>query len=168
MATTTTCHWHPNRDTRLTCGNCGKPICTQCMRHHPVGIRCKECAGLARLPTYQVSASYAARGIGAMVGLGIAGGLVLLLVRSVLGSFAGFLFFFLMFGLGYALGEGVSAAVNRRRGKPYQYMAAGAVLIAASPILISLLLSLSISIGALFTLAGVVAAVAVAMSRLAP
>ena len=36
------CYRHPNRETRLACSECGRPICTDCMHHAPVGIRCPE------------------------------------------------------------------------------------------------------------------------------
>ena len=163
MASPTTCHWHPDRETGLRCGNCGKPMCVECMRQHPVGIRCKECAREARLPTYRVSRSYVARGIAAAVGLGLAGGVALGLVRLL---FGGFFFFVIMIGLGYALGEGVGRAVNRRRGRAYQYMALGAVLLATSPLALPALFSFSG--GSAFALAGVAAAALVAWHRLAP
>ena len=163
MASPTTCHWHPDRETGLRCGNCGKPMCVECMRQHPVGIRCKECAREARLPTYRFSRSDAARGIAAAVVLGLAGGVVLGLVRLL---FGGFFFFFIMIGLGYALGEGVGRAVNRRRGRAYQYMALGAVLLATSPLALPALFSFSV--GSAFALLGVAAAGLVAWHRLAP
>jgi membrane associated rhomboid family serine protease len=40
-----TCYRHPDRETGLHCSNCGRPICTECMTHAAVGIRCPECAG---------------------------------------------------------------------------------------------------------------------------
>ncbi len=36
------CYRHPDRETRLACSECGRPICTDCMHHAPVGIRCPE------------------------------------------------------------------------------------------------------------------------------
>ena len=88
VASPATCHWHPDRETGLRCGNCGKPVCFECVRQHPVGIRCKECARSARLPTYRFSQSDAARGIAAAVGLGLAGAVVLfVLVRLVFRRF---------------------------------------------------------------------------------
>jgi hypothetical protein len=130
-----TCHWHPDRETGLHCSNCGKAICVECVRQHPVGVRCKECARLNRLPTYQVSASYVARGVGAAIGFGIAGSIGL---NVVLASFPlfGFFFFIVMGLLGYLIGEGIGKAVNQRRGRPYQYMALGSVLLATVPVFI--------------------------------
>jgi membrane associated rhomboid family serine protease len=39
-----TCYRHQDRETAVTCSNCGRPICPDCMRQTPVGIRCPECA----------------------------------------------------------------------------------------------------------------------------
>jgi membrane associated rhomboid family serine protease len=39
-----TCYRHPSRETRVSCSNCGRPICTDCMTTTPVGMRCPECA----------------------------------------------------------------------------------------------------------------------------
>jgi membrane associated rhomboid family serine protease len=40
-----TCYRHPHRETNVSCSNCGKPICPDCMTTTPVGMRCPECAG---------------------------------------------------------------------------------------------------------------------------
>jgi membrane associated rhomboid family serine protease len=40
-----TCYRHPNRETGVSCSNCGKPICPDCMTPTPVGMRCPDCAG---------------------------------------------------------------------------------------------------------------------------
>ena len=40
-----TCYRHPDRETGLSCSECGRPICTDCMTVAPVGIRCPEHAG---------------------------------------------------------------------------------------------------------------------------
>jgi membrane associated rhomboid family serine protease len=40
-----TCYRHPDRETGLSCSECGRPICTECMTMAPVGIRCPEHAG---------------------------------------------------------------------------------------------------------------------------
>jgi membrane associated rhomboid family serine protease len=39
-----TCYRHPNRETGVSCSNCGNPICPDCMTATPVGMRCPECA----------------------------------------------------------------------------------------------------------------------------
>jgi len=40
-----TCYRHPSRETGVSCSNCGKPICPDCMTATPVGMRCPDCAG---------------------------------------------------------------------------------------------------------------------------
>jgi membrane associated rhomboid family serine protease len=40
-----TCYRHPSRETGVSCSNCGRPICPDCMTSTPVGMRCPECAG---------------------------------------------------------------------------------------------------------------------------
>jgi membrane associated rhomboid family serine protease len=40
-----TCYRHPDRLTGLSCSECGRPICTECMTMAPVGIRCPEHSG---------------------------------------------------------------------------------------------------------------------------
>lgn len=42
--TTTTCYRHTSRETGVSCSNCGRPICPDCMTSTPVGMRCPECA----------------------------------------------------------------------------------------------------------------------------
>jgi membrane associated rhomboid family serine protease len=39
------CYRHPNRETKVQCSRCGRPICPECMYDSPVGMRCPECAG---------------------------------------------------------------------------------------------------------------------------
>jgi membrane associated rhomboid family serine protease len=39
-----TCYRHPGRETNVSCSNCGRPICPDCMTPTPVGMRCPECA----------------------------------------------------------------------------------------------------------------------------
>ncbi|MCP9487043.1 MAG: rhomboid family intramembrane serine protease [Gaiellaceae bacterium MAG52_C11] len=45
MAETLTCYRHPNRETGVSCSECGRGICPDCMRFAPVGIRCPDHAG---------------------------------------------------------------------------------------------------------------------------
>src|SRR3954470_4812545 len=39
-----TCYRHPSRETGVSCSNCGRPICPDCMTSTQVGMRCPECA----------------------------------------------------------------------------------------------------------------------------
>jgi membrane associated rhomboid family serine protease len=63
------CYRHPDRETGVTCSECGRPICPDCMVFAPVGIRCPDHAGrpqgTARVGTTVRRASY--EGVGAVV-----------------------------------------------------------------------------------------------------
>ena len=39
-----TCYRHPGRETGVSCSNCARPICPDCMTSTSVGMRCPECA----------------------------------------------------------------------------------------------------------------------------
>jgi membrane associated rhomboid family serine protease len=43
-----TCYRHPDRETGLSCSECGRPICTDCVTFAPVGLRCPDHAGTSR------------------------------------------------------------------------------------------------------------------------
>jgi membrane associated rhomboid family serine protease len=43
-----TCYRHPERATRVSCSECGRGICTDCMVFAPVGIRCPDHAGVTK------------------------------------------------------------------------------------------------------------------------
>ena len=53
MSTTETqyCYRHPDRETGLSCSDCGRPICADCASFGPVGIRCPDHASVRRGPT---------------------------------------------------------------------------------------------------------------------
>lgn len=44
-STTQVCYRHPERETRLACSNCGRPICGACSIESAVGQRCPQCVG---------------------------------------------------------------------------------------------------------------------------
>jgi membrane associated rhomboid family serine protease len=44
-----TCYRHPDRETGLSCSECGRPICTECMTPAAVGLRCPDHAGTRRV-----------------------------------------------------------------------------------------------------------------------
>ncbi len=97
------------------------------------------------------------------IGLGVAGGAGLVLVPLIIPA-AGLFYLPLMIGLGYLIGEGVTAAVNRRRGRPYQYLALLGVALATAPVW----LFASVSFSSLIGLAGVACAGVFAWRRLDP
>ncbi len=38
------CYRHKDRETGVSCSNCGNPICPDCMTSTPVGMRCPDCS----------------------------------------------------------------------------------------------------------------------------
>ena len=49
------CHNHPNIETKLSCSRCAVSVCHQCFVHAPVGIRCLDCAIIAKMPMFTVT-----------------------------------------------------------------------------------------------------------------
>lgn len=43
------CYRHADRETRVSCGRCGKYLCPDCVQHGPVGVRCIDCLRGPRL-----------------------------------------------------------------------------------------------------------------------
>ena len=121
------CATHPDIETELGCSRCGKAICPRCLVHTPVGARCRECANVRRIPTYNVAPDTLARGIAGA----LAGGFALGLVWGFFNPLTYF-FFGVIAGLavGYGVGEIVSIATNRKAGPPLQAMAVGGVALA--------------------------------------
>ncbi|MBI2860040.1 MAG: hypothetical protein HYX91_00860 [Chloroflexi bacterium] len=108
------CAEHPQVETSLACSKCGKPICPRCLVQTPVGARCRECARLHRLPTYQVSLQHYLKGAGASAVAGAVSGFLWWLIAGIMPFF--FLNLLLGAGAGYVTGEAVSLATNRKRG----------------------------------------------------
>ncbi len=108
------CAYHPNVETNLRCGKCDKPICPKCMVQTPVGARCRDCAGLDKLPTFRVSTRYYLIAAGTALGMAIACGAVWGLIEWLVPVFS--LNILLAPAAGYAIGEVTSLAVNRKRG----------------------------------------------------
>ncbi|HJX61550.1 MAG TPA: hypothetical protein VJ578_03170 [Dehalococcoidia bacterium] len=122
------CATHPNVETGLACGRCDRPICPRCLVQTPVGARCRQCAGVTRLPTFQLSPVFTARALGAsLVGGGVVGAVWGWLLPYSLGVY-GYFVFFLALGIGYAVGEMVSLATNRKRGPALQGIAVAGVV----------------------------------------
>ena len=48
------CYRHPDRETGLSCSDCGRPICADCATFAPVGIRCPDHASVRSSPTAKV------------------------------------------------------------------------------------------------------------------
>jgi hypothetical protein len=115
------CARHPQVETYLRCGRCGTPICPRCLVQTPVGARCRECANVSRLPTFNVTPAYFARGMTAAIVSGAVVGALWALVTE--GARFGFFIFFIGLGIGWAISEAVSLATNRKRGLGLQVCA---------------------------------------------
>ena len=121
------CASHPNVETELACGKCGKAICPRCLIHGPVGARCRECANVRKIPTYNMSRATFARGLSAAIGAGLVLGVTWWLFNGLSTFYFGVL---AGLAIGYAAGELVSVATNRKAGPPLQAMAVGSVVLA--------------------------------------
>lgn len=110
------CTYHPDVETSLRCGKCGKPICPREMVQTAVGLRCPDCARLKKLPTYQVTGLYYLRAGGAGLGMAIVCGAAWGLLAPFISSFFFLLNILLGAAAGFAIGEVMGLAVNRKRG----------------------------------------------------
>ena len=66
------CANHPNVETLVSCSNCGKPICPDCMVHAPVGVKCRDCARMPRSALVRLKPAKAATAIAATAGAALA------------------------------------------------------------------------------------------------
>ena len=125
------CAAHPEVETNLRCGKCGKLICPKCLVQTPVGARCPDCAKLHKLPTYRISTKYYLIAIGTGLGMAIVCGIA----WGVIGWFTPvYLNLLWALGVGYAIGEVVSLSVNRKHGT-------GLAVVAGMALVISYLIS---------------------------
>lgn len=125
------CHWHPNVETGLSCSQCGRSICTNCLVQASVGIRCPECGRATKMPTFDVQPAYYARAAGAGVAVAIAGGVLWVIFNFILGGLgihSSLLSAVPALAVGYGAGELISASVNAKRSKGLAYIAAGCVI----------------------------------------
>ena len=151
------CYVHLEVETALHCGSCERPICIQCLVQHPVGIRCRQCARIRKIPVFDVSTLYYGRAVGAGVGIAIAGTFGLFLLELVL-PFGSFFLMIAFVGLGSLVGEVISKAVNRKRSRGLQYVAGGCVFVTY--------VLAGLTVTGLFGLLALVAATYLAVNRL--
>ena len=63
-----TCYRHPDRETGLSCSECGRPICYECMTPAPVGLRCPEHSGKPQgIHKVTAAAERAVTGVGGQI-----------------------------------------------------------------------------------------------------
>jgi hypothetical protein len=138
MAETMHCYRHPDRETRVTCATCGRPICTECMVPTEVGIKCPDDARLPR----------GARA-GVMKGGQIAKSLLAGAAVALLGALAvyfvlpqiGFGRFILSAAAGWGAGTFVYRAGGRNGGPVAMVISGVSVAIAFTPSLVLSILS---------------------------
>ena len=154
------CATHPEVETNLRCGKCGKLICPKCLVQTPVGARCPDCAKLYRLPTYQVSTKHYLRAAGTGLGMAIVCGIVWGLIEWAIPFFS--INLLLAPGAGYAIGEVISRSVNRKRGTSLAVIAGIALVISY---LVGMFFPWGIRFG-LFDLLAIALGIYVAVTRL--
>ena len=159
------CEWHPGVETRLSCSQCGRSICTQCMVQAPVGIRCRECGRAVRMPTFDVQPTHYLRGFAVAGLVGLGGGFAwwlynLFVILLFDGRLPVILASLPAVAIGYASGELTSRSVNRKR-SPLLSLAAGVSVVVAYVLTVAILNFFS-----LYTLLFIAAGVYIAMQKL--
>jgi membrane associated rhomboid family serine protease len=66
------CYRHPDRETGLSCSDCGRPICADCATFAPVGIRCPDHASVRRGPATKIRPRPVRRAPGIALATGVA------------------------------------------------------------------------------------------------
>ena len=91
-------------------------ICIKCVIHTPTGIKCKNCANLKKIPTFEITPVYFIRGIiSIMITLTLFTiGLYFLNSYIISGVFINLLAIIV---LGFLIGQTLSFSVNYKRGK---------------------------------------------------
>jgi hypothetical protein len=91
----------------------------------PVGARCRKCANVRRLPTYNVTRVQYVKAVAAGVGIAILVGVLWAYLRVAVGRVFGLLAALLLAaGAAWVIAEVVSRVINRKRGTPLQAVAA--------------------------------------------
>jgi len=139
----------------------------------PVGIRCRDCARLSRLPTYQVPAAFYLRASGTGLAAAVACGILWAVIDGIIPFFSFNLL--LAPATGYAIGEVISRSVNRKRGTGLAVVAGMALVISYFVSLFFLSLFFGISFlralpfglfGIFYNLAAIALGIYVAVTRL--
>ena len=121
------CANHPNVETLVSCSSCGKPICTDCMVHAPVGVKCRDCARMPRSALVRLKPQKAAVAIAATLGAALLIGVAL---AALNGTGFGFFGFLIAFAVGAVMAEIVTRTSGYYRGRESGAIAAGGSLLA--------------------------------------
>lgn len=117
--TTRYCTRHPNRETLISCGRCGRPFCTECLIHTAAGLRCYECAGVRRDAYQRAVVWQVARAFGTIV------------LGAAISSVAGFFAFIIGAFAGGVAGQALAGLVTRRT-RGFVYLTALVVVLAGA------------------------------------
>jgi len=116
------CVNHPNTETLIRCNRCLDPICPRCAIRTPVGLRCRRCARVQRVPTYLLQPQHYL--IATVVAL-----LISLVVGALFVQLGGFFIFFIAFAAGGIVAEAVMRSIGGKRGLPVQIIVGVSIVI---------------------------------------
>lgn len=114
------CYRHPDRETRIRCGRCDRPICTRCAMQGPVGFRCKTCGTLVNDPLTTIRPVQGALGVAISFGLG--------LVTAYIAGRIGFFSIIVSFIAGGLIAEAVTRVVGWKRGTTFLVILLGGII----------------------------------------
>lgn len=131
------CYRHPDRETRVSCATCGRPICTECMVPTDVGIKCPDDARLPRgARAGAMKGSQITRSLLAGAAIALVGAAIVFFVLPQIGFGR-----LILSGLGgYFAGMFVHRAGGRNGGPTAMAISGGSVALAFVP---SLLVAMS-------------------------
>lgn len=123
------CYRHPQIETSLSCGRCGKAICINCVVQHPVGIRCPDCGKPTVIPMWEIGTGSYIRAISVALLLSIATLALIVVTHWYLGGALGYYISVSgMVGLGFLLGRAAHWATGGKRGRKLQWVVGTATL----------------------------------------
>jgi hypothetical protein len=131
---TTYCETHPDVESELRCGRCGKLICPRCLVYTPGGVRCRDCAQLRRPVMYELAMEHYLRAgaVAAVLGAGFGViGALLLPPDSRIPFFGLILALLAGSGAGTVMAEALTRATRGKRGIQMQSIAVGGIVLAA-------------------------------------
>lgn len=120
MATTATCKRHPSVETRLSCSNCGDPICPRCAVPSAVGQKCPRCAKQERSARALGKPRQYVKGVAAGLAAMLVGAVVLWIVIGI-----GFLTLIAAGFIGFGIGRAVRWGAEGNAAGPFTAIAIG-------------------------------------------
>ena len=118
------CARHSAVETRLSCGRCGTPICTDCMVYVSVGLRCRDCVGQAKPPIYDIGITHLFIAIALGVVFSLIAASLWILLPGFLSRFGlGFYGLIVMISVGHFTAHFMSRALKGKRGRELQFVA---------------------------------------------